>query len=362
MHNLFITLIIGIIGGVIVMRLKVPTGAMMGAMISVALFNILTDDASMPQNVRVLTQIAAGALVGTKIKYKDVQDLRYMIKPAILMIASMIILDLSMGYLMYRITGLDLITSLFACAPGGLVDTSLISSDLGADSSKVAILHLIRLSSVMILFPILMKFISERLDRNKNAENSKQINQVINTHSVMERTISTIKPEYSTKEKCANLTVTVIVAIAAGWIGYKLKIPAGTITFSMIAVGALNVFSNRGYIPVSMIRITQIFAGILIGETMTYGDVVTLKGIILPAFILLFGIIIINLMIGLLVSKSGSLELITSLLASAPGGLTDIALIAKDLGADVPKVAIFQLARHVSVIVIFPILIKLLTS
>lgn len=360
MDNLFITLIIGVIGGLIVMRLKVPTGAMMGAMISVALFNIITDDASMPQNVRVLTQMAAGALVGTKIRYKDVRDLRYMIKPAVLMISSMIILDLSMGYLMYRITGLSLVTSLFACAPGGLVDTSLISSDFGADASKVAILHLIRLSSVMILFPSLMKFISERLDRTKDKQNSKYISEI--DENRMQKDSSTVKSEYSVKEKSTNLLITAAVAVAAGLIGYKLRIPAGTITFSMVAVGALNVFSNRGYIPVTIIRITQIFAGILIGETMTYGDLIALKEIILPAFILLFGIIIINLFIGFVVSKSGKLELITSLLASAPGGLTDIALIAKDLGADVPKVAIFQLTRHVSVIVIFPFLIKLLSS
>jgi uncharacterized membrane protein AbrB (regulator of aidB expression) len=49
-------------------------------------------------------------------------------------------------------------------------------------------------------------------------------------------------------------------------------------------------------------------------------------------------------------------------LASAPGGVSDMALIAKDLGGDSPKVAILQLARYVCVIAFFSALIKFISS
>lgn len=350
--NLAITLIIGLIGGLTALKLKVPAGAMVGAMLLVAIFNVMTGRAYLPQDVRIVTQIAAGAFIGAGIKRKDVLDLKNMIKPAVLMVTSMIILDLFMGYIMYKMTGIDLITSLFACAPGGIVDMSLISNDLGADSSKVAILQLVRLMSVMMLFPIMMKFIAARLPKDKNLEENKDEN-------LANKKVTGYKESKRiTKKEAINLMITIIIALITGLIGYKLKIPAGAMTFAMIAVGALNVFSNRGYMPLNLRRLTQVFAGILIGERMTYGDLIALKSVLIPAIILLVGIIAVNLCIGILITKVSDLELITSLLASTPGGVSDMAIIAKDLGGDAPKVAILQLARYVCVIAIFPILIK----
>lgn len=351
MLKLVMTLIIGLVGGLTALRFKVPAGAMVGAMLSVALFNVITGDAFLPQNIRIVTQIAAGAFIGSGIRYKDVRDFRLMLKPAILMVSSMIILDLFMGYIMYKTTDIDLVTSLFACAPGGIVDMSLISNDLGADASKVAILQMVRLMAVFILFPSMMKFLSNRLAANKN---DTSINSSIKENK-------TEKKQLTTREKSINLGLTTIIAVVAGFIGYTLKIPAGAMTLSMISVGTFNVFSSRGYMPLNIRRLTQVFAGILIGERMTYADLIALKSVIVPAFILLVGIIIVNLCIGIFINKVTGLELITSLLASAPGGVSDMALIAKDLGGDGPKVAILQLARYVCVIAFFPIIIKYIT-
>ncbi|MFL0269017.1 AbrB family transcriptional regulator [Candidatus Clostridium radicumherbarum] len=362
MINLIITLIIGLIGGLTALRLKVPAGAMVGAMLSVAIFNVITGSAYLPQDVRIITQIAAGAFIGSGIKYKDVLDLKKMLKPAILMVTTMIVLDLLMGLIMYKITGINLVTALFACAPGGIVDMSLISNDLGADSSKVAILQMVRLMCVFIIFPPSLKFLSSRINKSEKSDENPDLIICSNSVDASMQAAAATKEKSSSKEKVSNLILTLTVALAAGLIGYKLKIPAGALTFSMLSVGAFSVIFNRGYMPLNLRRLTQVFAGILIGERMTYGNIVELKGIILPALILLVGIILVNLCIGIFITKVCGLELITSLLASAPGGVSDMALIAKDLGGDAPKVAILQLARYVCVIATFPFLVKFISS
>jgi len=350
MIRLIITLLIGFSGGLIALRFKVPAGAMIGAMLSVAVYNIITGDAFMPQDVRVITQIAAGAFIGSGIKKKDVQGLKLMIKPALFMMFLMITLDLLMGYIMYKVTGISLVTCLFACAPGGIVDMSLISNDLGADASKVAILQLVRLMSVFMLFPVIIKFISKKYDdpRKDDCLQSDDENNGISASSK-----HSIK-----KENNINLFITTIVALISGFIGYKTKIPAGAMTFAMLSVGALNVINNKGYMPINIRRATQVFAGVLIGERMMYSDLIALKSVLVPAFILLIGIIAVNVCIGYLISKVSGLELVTSLLASAPGGVSDMSIIAKDLGGDAPKVALLQLVRYVCIIAIFPIIIK----
>lgn len=357
MVELIITLIVGIVGGIIAMRFKMPAGAMVGSMIAVTIFSIITGHAFVPQNVKVITQIAAGAFIGAGIKRKDVIALKLIVKPAIFMVASMIILDLFMGYIMFKVTGIDLVTSLFATAPAGIVDMSLISDELGADTSKVVVLHLIRIVSVLIIFPPMMKLIADKFE-NKNTSDEIACS-VDETNKI--KTSNNIKDKKTLKEKAINLSITIVIALVTGLIGYKLKVPAGAMTFSMVAIGFLNIVSDKGFMPLNLRRLTQMFAGALIGSRVTYGDVIKLKGILLPACILLIGIIVVNLFIGFLITRTSTLELITSLLASAPGGLSDMALIAKDLGGDVAKVAILHLVRVVSVIGIFPVLIKFIT-
>lgn len=359
MGALVITLLVGLCGGLTALRLKVPAGAMIGSMLAVALFNVLTGSANLPENVRVITQIAAGAYVGSGIRYKDVMDLKTMIKPAVFMVLGMIILDSFMGFIMYKTTGIDLVTSLFACAPAGIVDMSLISADLGADSSKVAILHMVRIMSVMILLPAIIKFMSAHFYVGKKECNSLQ--EVSCSSADDSGTQSKKgKSNFTTKQKCIYLMLTIIVGTVLGLIGYMLKVPAGALTFSMIAVSTLNVFTGKGYMPLNLRRLTQVFAGVLIGQRMTLADIIALKGIIIPAFILLIGIIMVNLCVGFIISKVSGLELVTSLFASTPAGVSDMALIAEEFGADAPKVAILQLTRYVCIIAIFPIIIKYL--
>lgn len=355
MMNLVLTIIAGFMGGIIALRFKVPAGAMVGSMIAVGAFNIITGRAFMPQDIKVITQILAGAFIGAGISRKDVFDLRLMIKPAILMVISMILLNLLMGYMMYKVTGIDLVTCLFASAPAGIVDMSLISSDMGADTSKVAILQMVRLLVVFIILPPMMKVIYSKLHSNKIQQIAMEEVVCVNESPINKE----VKKDKKTmKAKTVNLAFTLGIALVLGLIGYKLGVPAGAMTFAMISVGALNVFSGKGYMPLNLRRATQVFAGMLIGERVTYGDLIALKSIIIPAFIILIGIIVFNFIIGFLISKISGIDIITALLASAPGGVSDMALIAKDLGGDAPKVALMQLSRYVCIIAFFPVIIK----
>ncbi len=361
MENLFLTIAIGFIGGFTAMRLKMPAGMMVGSLMAIAFFNVVTSKAFMPQDVRIITQIAAGAFIGSGINRKDFLDMRFIIKPALLMVIVMIVLNIAMGYLMSVTTGMDLITCLFASAPGGIVDMSLISGDMGADPSKVAILQLVRLLIVFTILPVIMKYIHSKVYSKKVKGIALEEISVSVSSINSGNTKPSLNPSLN-KEKTLNLALTLVVAMVFGLVGYWVGIPAGTMSFAMIAVGALNIFTGRGYMPLGLRRVTQVFAGILIGGRMTYSDVLALQSVFLPAIILLVGIIVVNLLIGYFISKASGIEIVTSLLASAPGGLSDMALIAKELGGDGPKVAIMQLARYISIVAFYPLVIKFLIS
>lgn len=378
---LIITVAIGIIGGLLFQKLKFPAGAMVGAMVFTAIFNVATNVAYLPLETKVFTQMIAGAYIGHTITKKDVLALKNIIKPAFIMMLSMIILDMGMGFIMYKMSGVDIATALMSSAPGGMMDIALLSQDVGADSSKVALLQLIRLMTVMTCFPLLIKGISKRvenrksIDENKNTESievvrdNKKIvvkalkieNSLVNARELDEVNVENLEIKsiwYKDKIKLKNLALTFTVAIVMGLIGYFLKVPAGAMTFSMFSVAFFNIVTDKGFMPLPIRRFTQMLAGILIGCKMTYNEIISLRLVLFPALILITGVILINMIIGFILNKVTKIDIVTSLIATTPGGVSDMALIAKDLGAEQNTVAVLQLFRYVFVIAIFPLVVR----
>lgn len=351
------TLVAGSVGGLIFAKARVPAGFMVGSMVFTTILSLAAGHHDMPEGFRIITQITAGALIGSAVEYKDLIALKKIILPAFQMMGLMIFLDILMGFLMFAVTELDLPTSLMASAPGGMMDISLMSADLGADPGKVAILQLLRLMTVMAVFPILMKTVSRKTAGNQDLVQAQE-----ELH-LREEEKDRLKSNWSLhRRKRTNLLITLSLAATAGYLGYWLKVPAGALTFSMPAVAALNIFTGRGLMTAQLKSAVQILAGVLIGVRVTYGDILSLRTILLPAGILLIGIIAINLFVGYILHKTTGLDLITSLIASVPGGVTDMALIARELGADQSKVAILQLFRYVFVIGLYPAVIRILLS
>ncbi len=162
-----ITLLVGLIGAVIALKLKVPAGAMIGSLFAVAIFNILTSNADLPQSYKIIAQISTGTFIGAKITANDVKGLKNIFLPSLIMVILMGIVNFLMGYFIYKFTPLDMVTALFATAPGGLTDMTIISYDFGADSSKVALLQMVRLISVVSRIPALMKIIVKNFNKSK---------------------------------------------------------------------------------------------------------------------------------------------------------------------------------------------------
>ena len=121
-----ITLLVGLIGAMIALNFKVPAGAMIGSLFAVAIFNILTSNADLPQSYKIIAQISTGTFIGAKIAANDVKGLKNIFLPSLIMVILMGIVNFLMGYFIYKFTPLDMVTALFATAPGGLTDMTII--------------------------------------------------------------------------------------------------------------------------------------------------------------------------------------------------------------------------------------------
>lgn len=167
MKYLLLTILVAITGGLIGIYFKIPAGAMVGSMVAVVLFNLLWGHAYFPQDLRKIVQIAAGALIGSRMSRKDILELKGLLKPGIMLVFGLLTINFVFGFVIHLTSPVDMATALLATAPGGLSDMALIASDMGADVSVVTVLQLLRLVSVISLFPFLTKFFCKHFDNNK---------------------------------------------------------------------------------------------------------------------------------------------------------------------------------------------------
>lgn len=160
MQKIVLTLIMGLVGGFLGIKLKIPAGAMIGSMIFVGGYNVLTNGAHMPTNFKLIAQIVIGCTVGLNFTMDSVLGLKKIIIPSIILVIGLTTLSIILGYIIHKATGIDLPTALFSAAPGGLTDMTIMSESFGAQTHIVALLHLIRLTTVLIVLPAVIRVIT----------------------------------------------------------------------------------------------------------------------------------------------------------------------------------------------------------
>ena len=111
--NLILTLIIAILGGYLASKKKVPAAYMLGALFLVALFNICSNKAFLPNYFKFITQIATGTFIGSKFRSEDIKMLKKVIIPGMTMVLLMITFSFILSYLMSTFLGIDNLTSFF---------------------------------------------------------------------------------------------------------------------------------------------------------------------------------------------------------------------------------------------------------
>lgn len=346
-----LTCIIALIGGFLGKRLHLPAPFLIGSLFMVAIYNCLTLEATLPPYSKTITQLLAGIFVGTRITRNDLGLLRQTIKPALFNVLSLICFSLFLAIILAKTADIDFITAAFSTAPGGITNMSLIAMDLNADTSVVSILQLVRLLSVLGIFP----FIIQSVLRHRGTMTSSLIKET--SSMAVTEPLHTKKPN---KKRLVNLLLTLFVGSICGFTGFFLNIPAGTMMFSLLGTLVFHLITERGYLPTPIKYTTQLLTGGLIGQTITIAALSGLSRALFPAFIIVIGFILITLVLGSILSKATDLDLATALFACAPGGATDLALISEDFGAHPATVSIIQLPRVIGVIFLYPIAVQFL--
>ena len=349
-----ITICIAAAGGLIGLKLKIPVGGMLFAMISVIAFNLIFQIAYFPRDLRIILQIFSGALVGSRISRSDAIGIKKLALPISVMISSMLVLNIIFGISVYTVSKLDVATSLFSTAPGGMTDMAIISTDLGANPVYVALLQLSRLMFIFVFMIPMYKILITKFSKKKEPQ------KVNPSADVLPDSPPAVASD--TKRIVINTILTIVCSFSLGLPLLWLGVPAGAMIGAMLGSAIFNVTTEKAYFPIRLRPVFQVFAGAFIGVQMDRESFFALGGILLPVLLMCVFVIIFTLITAFLVCKLAKLDFATALLASTPGGLMEISLLADDLEADAPKVAVLQTARLMIVIILFPTMLTFVVN
>lgn len=341
---LILTACVAILGGCIGLKLRIPAGAMIGSMIAVAVFNVAFEVAWMPAGLKFYTQVATGAYLGAKITRGDLKTLRTILRPAVLLVVVMLIYSVGVGWLIYSISELTIATALFSMAPAGITDMTLASMDFDAEPSVVALIQTLRIIFTICLLPPIIKWVRKR----QAAE------------CVQGAGEGAVPVSKRRNKNPVNLALTLLVGLVFGAVGKVLGVPGGTIAFSMAGCVAFNIMTDRGYMPLNLRRFIQMFAGALIGCTVGRSQIMQMLELRVVVVIAVFSFILLDLIAAAVIHKVTGMDVITSLFSCAPGGLTDMALIAEEMGANSLTVAGMHTIRLVSIVAVYPFVVHVL--
>ena len=155
-----LTLAVSLLCGAAGKKLGIPAGTLIFAMAGVIVLKLGWDRAFLPLWAKRLAQVLSGAYIGSGITAADLPELRYLLLPALLLLAGYLCNSLLTGHLLHRRFGFSLKVAMLAATPAGASDMALISADLGVNSKELVELQLIRMVVVVSVFPQIISLVA----------------------------------------------------------------------------------------------------------------------------------------------------------------------------------------------------------
>lgn len=148
------------VGAGVLTLLRLPAGALIGAVIGAAAVNRVRPAKGVrpiPVWVRVTGLVLLGCVAGASLDLSTLESLARMALPLLAAVVGLLVLDLALAWVLVRYYGVDALTAVMACAPGGVSEIALTAAQAGARMGVVLAIHGVRvLVVVTVALPLLL--------------------------------------------------------------------------------------------------------------------------------------------------------------------------------------------------------------
>ena len=330
-------LALGAVGGGLFFSLALPLPWMLGALCLTMVASLAGLPVAGPNRLRPAIVAVIGVLLGARFTPDVLQQAgQAAVTLAILMVYLAAVAALVVPF--YRIIGRqDWTTAYFAGMPGGLSEMIELGEARGADVPAIVLAHSLRIVLTIGLMVVLFRLV---LDHDLGASGS-GLSKAGQIPGLFDASVLTA------------------CAIFGAFAGKALRLPAPTFLGPLILSAATHMAGvTEGVPPPVLVNAAQVALGTILGCRFLGIAPAT----VLRAGLLSLGATLITLALalvaGLAMRHWAGVSLDQALLALAPGGLTEMGLIALAIHADVAFVALHHVARILIVIVLAPVLLR----
>ena len=152
---------LGIVGGVLGAKLKIPAGALIGAMLTIIVFKMtMKMHWEIPRGFTFALQVFLGIMVGATFQPELLHVMKKIAFPVIISCVVLVGTGILMAIILTRLGLLDIGTAYLGTSPGAMSALIVMAFDSGAQPMLVVCFHFVRVVFVILTAPLIFKWIS----------------------------------------------------------------------------------------------------------------------------------------------------------------------------------------------------------
>lgn len=310
--------------------LHLPAAWLLGPLVAAAMVATRGHHLKLPRPFAVLAQSLLGTYLATKLSPEVLGAIGSRWPAFLLGGLGVVFISAALGWLLTRWKVLPGSTAVWGTAPGAATAMVVMADAFGADAKLVALMQYLRVAMVVL------------------------------TSALVARVLGAVPPElppFVLDPKGLALAVTVALAGLAVGLSFR-KVPAGALLLPMTLGVILPLLGQPLQVPAPMVAFAATLLGWNIGLSFTRASLVSAAALVPRILASILALMAACAGVGLLLAKRFDLDLMTAWLATSPGGMDSLALIASASHVDVPFVIAMQASRFLTLIVIGPFLAR----
>ncbi|WP_306116324.1 MULTISPECIES: AbrB family transcriptional regulator [unclassified Roseovarius] len=316
------------IAGVAAERLGLPLPYLLGplcltAAIATALPAYLPDGYAFPNWLRMIFIAVIGLMIGAQVT-PELFDNAGRLVASLLALIGFVFVAIACNYQVFRrIGGYDPATAFYASTPGGLYESLALGEEAGADMPRLILQQFLRIIVVVTVLPIGL---------------SLWLGAPVGSAGGM----TLARPS-------VPLELLPLIVLAGGlgiFLGKVLRLPAGQLTGPLVVAAMLSLTGLMPLdIPQWLVNDAQIVIGTALGMRFTgLSRALILRGLGL-SLISVGGMLLLAAVLALLLAPLAGEGFDVMLISFAPGGVTEMALVALSLQANPAFVTLHHIVR-----------------
>ncbi len=313
-------LAIGIPAGWLFEWLDTPIPWMIGPMVAVAIINLMGFSMFSPPYARQTGQVILGSAVALYFTPPVVAALGANMGAIAAATAAAFLIGGLGALVLSRVSGVDGKTAFFSSIPGGAMAMAVLADRAGAQSPPVAVAHSLRVSIVVITIPYAL------------------------TYGGIPLEAAAYRPQLPLEVWI--LVPWIAFGFVLGEVAERLGLQNGHLLAPIFFGGALTISGvELSAVPSWMTDFAQLMFGLVLGARYERAFFIRNKLFIPFALFNAFFIMFVSALVALFLAWAFGLPIATMLIATAPGGLAEMTILAQVLHVSVPLVVAFHLFR-----------------